>query len=166
MSHPQTSAGGAARKRRLLLGLAAALVGSVTLWGCGRSPSSATGAGATGEGDGIAWITSYPAGVAKARAAGKPILVQFHATWCPPCAMMERETFPDDAVRTLVSERFVPVTIDVDQDLATPQRFEVRSIPTTVVVKADGTVVDSNVGMLGPREFIEWAKRAAQKEGS
>ncbi|HLV81872.1 MAG TPA: thioredoxin family protein, partial [Chthonomonadaceae bacterium] len=58
--------------------------------------------------DGIAWITQPQdilQALHQAENAGSPVMIYFHADWCPYCQQMEENTFSDDDVQAL-SERF------------------------------------------------------------
>lgn len=74
----------------------------------------------------------------------KPVLVDFWATWCPPCLMIA------PTLEKLAGEFAGKATIaklDVDQNPQTAQVFQVRSIPTLIVFK-NGQMVDRAVGAL------------------
>jgi thiol:disulfide interchange protein len=89
----------------------------------------------------IAWRTDLDAALAEARQAGKPVLVDFKADWCPPCVAMQHDVWPDADVERAVAASYVAVMIDVDRDGATADRYGVRGIPTVLVLDADGGVV-------------------------
>lgn len=67
-----------------------------------------------------------------------PVLVDFWAPWCGPCQMLGPvidEIAAETADRALVAK----VNVDDARDLA--RRFEVKSIPTLLVIK-DGQVIE------------------------
>ena len=71
-----------------------------------------------------------------------PVLVDFSATWCQPC----RAIAP--LVNQLAGEyegRVKVTAIDIDESPATAQKFQIRGVPTLLMIK-DGKVVGQQVG--------------------
>jgi len=88
---------------------------------------------------GEGWLTSLPAAFAQAQAEGKPVLIDFWATWCKSCLAMEKTTFKDPAVRKAL-DQFIKVKLQAEQpsDPATRalmDEYEVLGLPTYVVVR-------------------------------
>ena len=61
-----------------------------------------------------------------------PILVDFYADWCGPCKMMA--PFVDEIARERQGQVLV-AKLDTDRSPTTSSRFNIRSIPTTIVFK-------------------------------
>jgi thioredoxin 1 len=89
-------------------------------------------------------------------ASEQPVVVDFWAPWCKPCEKIEPH------LRALAEEwsgraRFVRVNID--ENLSTPGRYGVLSIPTVILV-SDGEerarVVGAQPRTRFEREFEAW----------
>ena len=89
----------------------------------------------------IAWRTDLNAALTEARRTGLPVLVDFSASWCPPCIAMKHDTWTDTDVEHAVGAAAVPLLIDVDRDPATSARYAIDSIPTVLLLDADGRVI-------------------------
>ena len=69
-------------------------------------------------------------------------VVDFWATWCAPCRMIAPIL---DQLASEYQGKVKVAKLDVDQNVRTATRFNVRSIPTLLFFK-DGKLVDQVVG--------------------
>ncbi len=79
----------------------------------------------------------------------EPILIDFHAEWCPPCKVLSPVI---DSLAAEFAGRARVGKVDVDRHPDLAESAEVNSIPTTVVYR-DGRVIERFVG-LAPREEL------------
>lgn len=83
----------------------------------------------------------------------KPVVMDMYADWCGPCRMMS-PVFKD-LEQEMPDVKFVKVDVEANNELA--QKYEVRSIPSFIVVRS-GEVVKTAVGANGKasiKQFIE-----------
>jgi len=79
-----------------------------------------------------------------------PVLVDFWAEWCGPCKMIAPTL---EAIARDYTGKLRVAKVNVDENMATPERYGVRGIPTLLLIK-DGQVKDQIVGNY-PRDHIE-----------
>lgn len=106
--------------------------------------------------------------------AGQPIVLNFWATWCPPC----RAELPDfQAAYETYGDRVTFVMLNVSESIETVQAFfaengytfplyadldddasnayGVTGIPTTIMYDAAGNILDSHIGMIDGNTLTE-----------
>ncbi len=89
------------------------------------------------------------------KAQGKPMVVDFWATWCGPCRMVGPyiEQLAEEYADSVIIGK---VDVDQEQDLAV--QFGVRNIPTILFIK-DGQIVDKQIGA-APKSTLEQKLKA------
>ena len=82
-------------------------------------------------------------------------LVDFNATWCGACRMLKPEF--EEASNELPQIKFLGV--DVDQFPAIAGQFNIRAVPTLVLIK-DGKIVNIKSGYMPKDSLVSLAKSA------
>lgn len=105
---------------------------------------------------------------ANARAAGRPVFLDYYATWCTDCNLMKKTVFNDSQVQQYMRENFVVIQADVtDQfDKRTQpmkDKFGVFGPPALLFFDRQGNLVKKEYGLLTKAEFLNLARTAAEK---
>jgi thioredoxin 2 len=97
-----------------------------------------------------------------AERAPVPVLVDLWATWCGPCRMVS------PALERIATDRageLKLVKVDVDSAPRLSQRFEVRAVPTLMVLR-DGEVLARQPGAAPEPALRAWLDQALQSKGA
>ena len=139
----------------------AALAAAATLVGtaCGRSEPSPSAVAETVTNHGavtVEWEKDFPAAIKRAQSEGKPVLINFYADWCVWCKRLESTTLRDAKVATLLSDRVVPVNLNVEGDgRELSNQYRVDGLPTVLVLDANGREIGRIPGYMPPTGFLE-----------
>jgi thiol-disulfide isomerase/thioredoxin len=129
---------------------------AVLLMGAGHPPA------------GVRWEHKFEEALKKAKAAQKPIMVDFWAEWCGWCHRLDQTTYVDPAVVKL-STQFVPVKVNTEgssREAEIALRYNVSSLPTIAFLSPSGRLITRLNGFQGPGQFpftMEAALTAAAK---
>ncbi|MDP6770268.1 MAG: TlpA disulfide reductase family protein [Anaerolineales bacterium] len=105
---------------------------------------------------------------------GKPVILNFWATWCGPCKVEMPHL--QDAHNSYSKEHLIILAINygedpttvlsfasdlgltfrtlLDETAAIQSQYQVRGYPTTIFVNTDGTISHTHIGMLEPSLLI------------
>lgn len=117
------------------------------------------------------WMTDFKEAKAKAKAEGKPILVDFTGSdWCGWCIKLDKEVFSKKVFKDYAAENLILVEIDfprkkeqsaelVAQNEALAEQYKIRGFPTILILDADGKVLKSTGYQRGgPENYIAHIK--------
>ena len=103
----------------------------------------------------LPWQFEHDKALAEARVQHRSVLLDFSASWCGPCRMMETTTFANENVRQLM-EGYSLVKIDIDRSPLLASRYKVQAIPTCIVLNEFGETVDRHTGYADAVAFRRW----------
>lgn len=80
-------------------------------------------------------------------------VLKFSASWCQPCKMLQKIIDVAGDKITVDIE-----SIDIDEDTKTAMQYNVRGVPTLVLIDDVGNEIKRNVGMITEERLLEWLK--------
>jgi thioredoxin 1 len=82
------------------------------------------------------------------------VLVDFSATWCGPCKILE------PVLDVIAKERALPIVkVDIDASPALVTRYGVRGAPTLILFRG-GQPIQKQIGATSKQRLIEWLTSA------
>lgn len=134
-----------------------------------------------GRAPGFSLVATDGSRVALSDLAGEPLVINFWASYCPPCRaempLLQRRVVASSRVRLVLinegdssqnardflSATGIQVAALLDSNLAVGRAYGVVPLPTTVFVRADGTIAGRHIGELDERVLAAWLSTLTTK---
>jgi outer membrane lipoprotein-sorting protein len=107
----------------------------------------------------VKWLSDIEEAKKIAAKTGKKIFVDFMASWCGPCKMLDRDVFQQEDWKKM-AKYVVFLKIDVDEQPAVSKAYNIEAMPTQMVLGADGSVLATKVGYGGVHDFYAFLNGA------
>lgn len=88
---------------------------------------------------------------------GKFLYLDFHARWCQPCQWMEKNTYSNPEVLSLLNKEFVPLQINIDdiEGFELKNTFDIRYLPTIIIFDKNGKMIRRIEETMPPDKLLE-----------
>lgn len=109
----------------------------------------------------VVWEVYTEQKAAEAKAANKPLVIDFYADWCIPCHELDERTYTDPKVIEGLSG-FVRLKVDMTnadnpESVKIAEKYGIIGVPTILFIGTDGKEVEGAkiTGFVTPDEFLK-----------
>jgi len=107
------------------------------------------------------WIRSEWVAFEEAKRTGKSILLDAYADWCAECRELEKKTWPDAEVQSLL-RNFVLLKLDFsvgeDSTKALQKKYKILGMPTMIILSPNGEELGRTTGFQPPEKIISFLR--------
>jgi thioredoxin 1 len=102
----------------------------------------------------------------QAKKENKLIFLDAYASWCGPCKLLKRKTFPDKQAGEFFNKNFINVAVDMEkgEGPALGAKYRVTAYPTLIITDADGNIVTYTQGYMSAKQLIEFGKHGLKQK--
>lgn len=108
---------------------------------------------------------SFSQALALSKQTGKPIFIDFYATWCGPCKQLKK-SFRDAEVGNYYNKNFVALSINGEkgEGPALMRRYGVNSYPTLLIIDGNGKPLARGSGYMKPYILVNFGRRVVPNQ--
>lgn len=112
-------------------------------------------------GKGIIFIEDdWEKALAAAKKEHKQIFLDAYATWCGPCKLLKKQTFPDAAVGDFFNKNFINIAVNMEKGVGPEllQKYGVTAYPTLIITDENGNMVTYTRGYMEAKQLLSFGK--------
>lgn len=96
--------------------------------------------------------------MAKAKKEHKLIFVDVYTTWCGPCKMLKKNTFPDKKLGDYYNKNFISIAADAEKGewIQFAEKNAVQGYPCLMILDADGKEIDRKLGYMPAEPLLKF----------
>lgn len=112
--------------------------------------------------DGILFYEgSWEQALQKAKTDQKPIFIDIYATWCGPCKMLKKKTFPSKEAGDYFNANYICLSYDGEngEGITMAEKYHITAYPTLIILNKNGDLINMQAGYMTPSELVAYGKR-------
>ena len=101
----------------------------------------------------------------EAKKQKKLIFLDAYASWCGPCMMLKRKTFPDKTAGDFFNKNFINVAVNMEKGEGPSllEKYSVHAFPTLIIADGEGNMVTYTKGFMNPQELMQFGEYGLNK---
>jgi thioredoxin-related protein len=121
--------------------------------------------GNTGKGIHFSKLT-WKETLAKAKKENKMIFVDVYTTWCGPCKLLKKNTFPDKALGDYFNKNFINIAIDAEEGewIKFAEQNNIQGFPTLLIIDKNGNEAGRTMGYMPAAQLLQFGKDVKEKK--
>ena len=84
---------------------------------------------------------NYDKALVKAKDSKKIVMIDFTAEWCGWCKKLDKDTFSDEKVQKLLTDKAIAIKVDADDNKDLVKKYKVNGYPCLVFLNGEGKEV-------------------------
>jgi thiol:disulfide interchange protein DsbD len=113
-----------------------------------------TNNGSTDPTSSLKWGTDLNQATQVAKDTNKKIFVYFSSDWCAYCTEMDEVTFQNPQVIEKLTQNYVLLKVNVDENAELSQKYQAYSLPTIVILDYNGNEINRIIGYQSPQQLL------------
>ena len=102
----------------------------------------------------LQWGTDLNQAMQDAKNTDKKIFVDFYADWCSYCQEMDEVTYQDPQVKEKLTENYVLLKVNVDENPELSQKYQAYGLPTMIILDSNGNEIKRIIGYQSPEQLL------------
>lgn len=99
-----------------------------------------------------------------AKQENKLIFIDLYTTWCGPCKLMKKNTFPDSELGTFFNKNFISLYIDAEKEgTELAKKFKIVNYPSFLFLDENGELVQYDYGYYNAKQFLTIGQSVLEK---
>ncbi len=101
----------------------------------------------------------------QARQSNKLVFIDFYATWCTPCKVMDKEVFTNKSTADFLNKNFVCYKVDGEKGNGSTLKlvYNINAYPTLLFLDQNGNILTRNEGSMSGTELKILAEKALKQ---
>lgn len=96
----------------------------------------------------------------EAKLQHKQVFLDAYTTWCGPCKLLKKKTFPNAAAGEFFNKHFINVAIDMEKGAgpALLEKYRIDAFPTLIITDEAGNLLTYTKGFMEAKQLLAFGQ--------